>query len=101
MKKNRKPGVGLLLDNMGFFTHRCPDKETALRIMRAEIATDPAYYEEFLGVSEESITLERIQEERMYEHRKCELYALGDNTCPECLQPCGTNGRRTFVFYTV
>lgn len=91
--RNRKPAAYKFSEVDGFFTLRCPSREVARDLIEKEARG----YD--MIDADKHISLEEVKEERMYYHKACEFYNIGDNTCGECGEPCGTNGRRTFVLY--
>ena len=79
----------------GMFTFRCKDKTTAVKAMKEAWDEFREHHEEKYGKQE--ITEDKLIEDVLYEHRRCESYNVGDNVCCFCGETCGTNGRRTFT----
>lgn len=102
MKRNRKPEIVELTEGVGLFTLRCHSKEEAIKLMKdfvsRESELEPQWWSEYRGYSSDEITEDTVKEERMYQHRSCG-YSIGDSLCFECGEPCGTVGRKTYVFY--
>lgn len=86
---------------MGIYVKNCPNKETALKVMREDVAKDEEYYQEFFGFGLESLTLDKVREETYYRHRKCHTDNMEERICVECGEECGTVGRKAFAFYCV
>lgn len=67
--------------------------------MQTLLREDPEMVMEFEGFDPANFNPEKVEEERMYQHRACNYYSIGDNLCGECGEPCSEKGRKTFVYY--
>lgn len=93
-------------ESMGLYTKGFFNKEDAVKAIRAEAQkehdTSPEQWGNYYSFSPSEITDETVKSTWYYQHRQCESESIGDdNTCHECGEPCGTNGRPTFAFFKI
>lgn len=92
----RKPDANFFTEGHGMYARYCSTKEQALKAMKQLLVDDLLDKDE--GFTK-SVKLENIKETRYYTHKRCDGFTFGDNTCFECGDQCGTNGRRAFIIY--
>ena len=95
---SKKPEANFFEEGEGMFTHHCRDLKTAIKAMQEEWEIEKEEnISNFGNIVFDELT---VKEERMYHHRACEWYTIGnDNICGQCGEVCGTVGRKTYSIY--
>lgn len=94
----------LMHEKAGVYTKGCKTKEQAVELMRKTLQKEvedfgPHWYE-YYSFGPEQITVESVQETRLYHHRICEVDSIGDdNVCYECGESLNAKGRTTFAYF--
>lgn len=92
-------------DGCGLYTKGYRDKKSATAAMRhaaeSTKAENVGHWEDWYSYQPEEITEETVVETAYRQHRACETETVGDDdTCCDCGEPCGTNGRKTYAFFS-
>lgn len=97
----KEPTAMFFTEGEGMFTLRCKTVKQAQKEMQREIDLSTETDLEMLGFGKDLvIKLEDVQEQIMYEHRKCGIYTIDEPICMECGEELYRNrGRKTFVVY--
>jgi hypothetical protein len=95
-----KPRAYFYTEGEGMWVFGCKTAEEALEAMRKEYLEadeQPGFVEEYYGFGIERITLENVKKDRIYYHRICSYYTVGENWCGDCGEQTKGNGREAFI----
>lgn len=83
----------------GMYTMGCKTIDDAIEAMKKafEEFGKPGEAEEYYGFSMDRVKAENIKKDRIYYHRACHFYTVGENWCIECGEQTKGNGREAFV----
>ena len=87
-------------DGGGYFTIHCPTKELAQKLIQAELdEIENDILDEDEQENRIECSLEDIKIQRMYSHRNCDGWSIGEPTCWDCGEAVNNSvGRKTFTF---
>lgn len=94
----------LMHERAGVYTKGVKTREQAVEVMRKEVEKEKAAYgkewDEYYSFGPENITMESVQETRLWKHRICEVDSIGDdNVCYGCSESLNAKGRPTFAYF--
>lgn len=99
MSKKYKPVAYAYEDGDGYFTLHCPTIESAQKEIQEAVNEDFNFKEN--GEPAENLIVVNIRDikiQRMYKHRDCDGWSIGEPLCWDCGEATSTQGRQTFTF---